>query len=308
MKELPPVSTIQDIATEFGLEEAFIEKDWYAVEALKIIESIKGEFNPVFSGGTSLSKGFKLIQRFSEDLDFKIIPLVSNANSRGGRKKFKESLIETLSTNSNFKILEDTIVSENESKSVKFNIKYPKTYQSKRKLLPYLRIEITFHNALCLNQEKRQISSFVEQFTKNTDTFYIDCVSPIETAADKISALIWRAHTRDRSQRLGDKNNDPTIIRHLHDLCALKEISLCSQGFKKTLETAYENDKKRGNGAMKEISLSRALLSTCEKIQKDPLYKNEYEEFVNQMSYARDDEIISYETALSSLKDYAKSI
>ena len=42
------------------------------------------------------------------------------------------------------------------------------------------------------------------------------CVHPVETAADKLSALSWRARSRDRSRA----NDDPTIIRHLHDLAA----------------------------------------------------------------------------------------
>ena len=31
-----------------------------------------GEVKPAFSGGTSLSKGWGLIKRFSEDIDFKV--------------------------------------------------------------------------------------------------------------------------------------------------------------------------------------------------------------------------------------------
>ena len=43
-------------------------------------------------------------------------------------------------------------------------------------------------------------------------------MDPVETAADKLSALAWRVLARDRT-RAGD---DPTIIRHLHDLAALE--------------------------------------------------------------------------------------
>ena len=42
------------------------------------------------------------------------------------------------------------------------------------------------------------------------------CVDPVETAADKLSALAWRDLVRDRSSA----KDDPTIIRHLHDLAA----------------------------------------------------------------------------------------
>ena len=63
---------ILEVAGKFGSKPAFIEKDWYAVQLLKVISEFKNDrgVNLVFSGGTSLSKGFGLIKRFSEDLDF----------------------------------------------------------------------------------------------------------------------------------------------------------------------------------------------------------------------------------------------
>jgi Nucleotidyl transferase AbiEii toxin, Type IV TA system len=51
-----------------GLTEQFIEKDYYVTEALRTI-SVHWQNNVIFKGGTSLSKGWNLIQRFSEDLD-----------------------------------------------------------------------------------------------------------------------------------------------------------------------------------------------------------------------------------------------
>lgn len=45
-----------------------MEKDYYVTEALRIIASSFGDV-VLFKGGTSLSKGWKLIERFSEDID-----------------------------------------------------------------------------------------------------------------------------------------------------------------------------------------------------------------------------------------------
>ena len=51
-----------------GLRAAIIEKDYYVTEALRIIsETATGKI--IFKGGTSLSKGWNLIQRFSEDIE-----------------------------------------------------------------------------------------------------------------------------------------------------------------------------------------------------------------------------------------------
>ncbi len=56
-----------------GLREAIIEKDYFVTEALRIIEQAAGS-KVIFKGGTSLSKGWNLIQRFSEDIDIFLDP------------------------------------------------------------------------------------------------------------------------------------------------------------------------------------------------------------------------------------------
>lgn len=57
-----------------GLRPAIIEKDYFVTETLRIIAASAGD-NVIFKGGTSLSKGWNLIQRFSEDIDIFLDPL-----------------------------------------------------------------------------------------------------------------------------------------------------------------------------------------------------------------------------------------
>ena len=57
-----------------GLRPAIIEKDYYVTEALRIVAANDGE-KIIFKGGTSLSKGWNLIGRFSEDVDIFLDPL-----------------------------------------------------------------------------------------------------------------------------------------------------------------------------------------------------------------------------------------
>jgi Nucleotidyl transferase AbiEii toxin, Type IV TA system len=56
-----------------GLTEQLIEKDYYVTEALRVIATLYPT-QVTFKGGTSLSKGWKLIDRFSEDLDLFLDP------------------------------------------------------------------------------------------------------------------------------------------------------------------------------------------------------------------------------------------
>ncbi len=58
---------------ERNLRPAIIEKDYYVTEALRVIAKTSGD-KIIFKGGTSLAKGWNLIQRFSEDIDIFLDP------------------------------------------------------------------------------------------------------------------------------------------------------------------------------------------------------------------------------------------
>lgn len=56
-----------------NISEQLVEKDYYVTEALRILAEQAGD-KIIFKGGTSLSKGWNLIQRFSEDIDIFLDP------------------------------------------------------------------------------------------------------------------------------------------------------------------------------------------------------------------------------------------
>ena len=57
------------------MPEAFVEKDYWITEILRTIATTLGE-RAIFKGGTSLSKGWDLLDRFSEDIDLFVDPAV----------------------------------------------------------------------------------------------------------------------------------------------------------------------------------------------------------------------------------------
>ncbi len=60
------------IAEKTGMNAFAVEKDWWVVQTLRIIFEMDVAQHLVFKGGTSLSKAWNLIQRFSEDVDLSI--------------------------------------------------------------------------------------------------------------------------------------------------------------------------------------------------------------------------------------------
>lgn len=59
----------QVVLTVSGITEKAIEKDWWVTLVLRALFTSKHKEHILFKGGTSLSKCFGLIERFSEDID-----------------------------------------------------------------------------------------------------------------------------------------------------------------------------------------------------------------------------------------------
>jgi len=93
----------RNTAAKMGVSEAIIEKDFWVCIVLDVLFH-KSRFGPklCFKGGTSLSKGYGLIQRFSEDIDLildwtvlgypKDEPLKTRSNS--SQDKFNKKINE----------------------------------------------------------------------------------------------------------------------------------------------------------------------------------------------------------------------
>ena len=69
-KEFPALLKI--VADERSIIPALVEKDYWIMDVLYGLS--KQGFKFELKGGTSLSKGYKIIERFSEDIDIHITP------------------------------------------------------------------------------------------------------------------------------------------------------------------------------------------------------------------------------------------
>ena len=77
LSEKRRIEILNAIRTRTSLPENAIEKDWWVTLALKEAFSTQWANNLIFKGGTSLSKSWNLIERFSEDIDLALDRVVS---------------------------------------------------------------------------------------------------------------------------------------------------------------------------------------------------------------------------------------
>ena len=79
---------IQTVAREYKRTEIMVEKD--TIQSMFLLELSKSNLPFVFKGGTSLSKAYDLIDRFSEDIDLSMNRKVSERE----KKQSKQNIIE----------------------------------------------------------------------------------------------------------------------------------------------------------------------------------------------------------------------
>ena len=84
---------IQATSQHKGLLEIYVEKDYWVTLALHIIFHSDLRNSVVFKGGTALSKAFKSIERFSEDID---LVLLHNKNETSNQLKRKLKQISNI--------------------------------------------------------------------------------------------------------------------------------------------------------------------------------------------------------------------
>ena len=159
-------------------------------------------------------------------------------------------------------------------------------------LRPHLKLEISAHEKE-FEQSSRDICSFVNELTQNNAETRILCVDPMQTAADKFSALVWRINAKDRKKPRGSTQNDPTIMRHLHDLVALRGY-VSDHRFKSICEDSLKKDMGRSDIT---DSIDDHIKKSLSTLITDKIYSKEYEAFVETVSYEKKDKRILFKEA-----------
>lgn len=90
-------SVYESVAIKVGLPTQVIEKDFWVTAILQTAFTLPVAKQLVFKGGTSLSKGWKLIERFSEDIDIAVDSIILGVPEGDLTKKQIKKLRKTSS-------------------------------------------------------------------------------------------------------------------------------------------------------------------------------------------------------------------
>jgi len=209
-----------------------IEKDWWVTLALKASFVLEYSPNIVFKGGTSLSKGWNLIERFSEDIDLAIDRKffgfeddISKSQIKNLRKISCKFISTTFLEDLTKQFIEWKAIDECKlnAQSAKDSDKDPQVIEihynsvfDKSDYLPQrILIEVSSRSLMEPN-ENREINSMLSAVFPNqefaTEPFSIATVLPQRTFLEKIF-LLHEEFSQDTARIRIDR-----LSRHLYDL------------------------------------------------------------------------------------------
>lgn len=214
------------VAGQTRIAPGLVEKDYWVTHTLWALHDTG--FDVWFKGGTSLSKGFCLIERFSEDLDLKILPgtvsslpPVSNWKSTGTnataeRRDYFAALPGLMRVPGAEVTLGE--VADNSWRAADLRVSYPGRHLADLGSLmkPFVLLELG--SARTTPAVRCDMTSFVHDYlaaAKQLGSFDVNrpkavrCVHPLVTLVEKLDALHRRVPREDAVPA--------TFVRHFED-------------------------------------------------------------------------------------------
>lgn len=278
-------------SNELHIPPGIIEKDYYVTLALRELASrVKGM---VFKGGTSLTKCYQILERFSEDID------ISYAASEGvlgesRKRQLKKAVVSSIES------MGFSVANLEETRSRRsyncYRASYSSIYSPLLELKPELVIE-TYIALLPFPTVSRMADNYIYRFLKMTEQgelaeefglmpFEITTQAIERTLIDKVFALC--------DYYLSDKVDRHS--RHLYDIYKIME---------------YTKPDASLSGLVQEVRSLREPLLVCpsaktgvcindvlaEIVDKE-IYRNDYETVTSRFLFT----YLPYETAIDGIK------
>jgi predicted nucleotidyltransferase component of viral defense system len=223
----------KQLSFKTGIQAQAIEKDAWVTLVLRLIFNSEISEHLVFKGGTSLSKAYNLIQRFSEDIDLAINREYLGFEgelTKGQIRKLRRKSHDFVSTEM-VDILKKEFSNYNVDKQL-FNIEVKNTkisdqdpeiieidYTSVFNKLPYIKQKVLIEvgaRSLMEPAENKEIKSIIfEHYPNNSfddKAFIVRTISPEKTFLEKMILL------HEEFTKPDDKIRYHRMSRHLYDI------------------------------------------------------------------------------------------
>jgi hypothetical protein len=283
---------IEEMSEAQDVEQAIIEKDYYVTMILKRL--LEKEPLIIFKGGTCLSKCYKIIDRFSEDLDINLEDINSQTQNR--KKQMSVYIKETIDE-FGFTLTNPERIASGRSHN-NYRITYPSLFL--KGINPSEMQVETMFLVDTFPTQRMEVSSFlydylvengydnvIEQYAMQP--FEITAQSLERTFVDKVFAL----GTHYLSNRINRQS------RHLYDLHKILPHIQMDEDLRNLfgeVRVAWNN--RKGNKEWEAAEDVEDLPKLLKEIISKEVYKSDYENVTEKLLF--DD--VSYEEVIGSFK------
>ena len=279
--ELPDAKALfETLGAEKKLLPVVIEKDYWVMHCLWGLK--EGGFDFEMKGGTSLSKGWLCIDRFSEDIDIRFEP-PETLNLKGDKPAHIEARREFYDTLANeidipgVSVERNRVYDDDKARNGGIGLEYDSYFDDLPELKSEVLLEVGF--ARTAPNEPRDFSSWALEralesniAVMNNRANAVKCFNPEYTFVDKLQTICkrFRQH-RDRNE---ERDRPRQFLRHYYDLFKLLELERVEKFIGSTEYRAYKQEKLRGLDA-KEFASGSAFTITDDGTYR--LFEREFE-------------------------------
>lgn len=221
---------INKISTEKSIIPQLVEKDYWIMHCL---HSLNNAFDLELKGGTSLSKGFEIIKRFSEDIDIKILPEAGTKVSTGKNQnkdaqiKSRRDFFDDLARRIKIKDIEverDVSFDDEKLRNAGIRLKYKSYFPTASGVKSGILLELGFSQTI--PNEKRSISSWalkealavagLKDVIFDNEAKGIKCYHPGYTLIEKMEGICRKYRQFKEKHEM-----PPNFLRHYYDIYSL---------------------------------------------------------------------------------------
>ncbi len=286
---------VEQAADSSGRTPAVVEKDYYVTLILKLLSEQLAEC--VFKGGTSLSKGFHVIDRFSEDIDITFKEHIGESR----RKKLKNVVLKGISEELGMPVANwEETQSDRDYNAYLFSYESAFGLQDDR-LPQYVKLEtalgsysfptqtVEIRNYIGDYLEGRGRVDLAERFS--LDRFSMNLQSLERTYIDKVFALC-DYYLQGKSKRYS---------RHLYDIYKLTPLIEFNDGFAALIQEVREHRSKMRicPSADEAVDVPSVILEFCD----NSFYREDYQAITDYFTK----DAVSYDDVIGQMRMLATS-
>lgn len=289
---------LEATAEEFNLQPFQVEKDYYVSYFLKKLREVAP--NIVFKGGTSLSKCYNVINRFSEDIDL-TIHFTEEKLTSSKIKSNQRPLIQSIRATAaelGFKIINDDEIRSGREFNA-YKLEYDRIFNETGQMLDHILIEtmLTYRPYPC---DILKVSNYATKFLAiedeelvvqyNLQPFEMNIQTIERTFIDKLFAVCDYYHTNESNGK----------SRHIYDIHMIYQSGLLNAVQKDLMNLVNQVIETRRLGRhTHSCTPGYPFKKILNEIIEKEYFKKDYDEVTSE--FLADG--VKYEIAICSLKE-----